>query len=237
MPHNVKNLYITGVCHMPFVLVMLLTKINPTSTMRISKVFALLSVAIFILAGVAAAHVAPGHKSFELQLQKAGVRTALLCPNKCLPAWTAFAGCLHRLDSCILEGCKNPRGHSWYPYAMCTDAAPVRVPPSPSPTPTGCTADTTDHFFDGEFGVRCSCPSLGVTFIHKASPNDVMSCMRKCFDRSDKFLEACHVYKRVNINGATDDIKAAFKDVGRSCCDRCGGSYSEGPGKPNCFRD
>lgn len=214
----------------------MLTKIATTSKMHFSKALAIQSLAVFILVGVGAGHVTPGHTTLDSRLRKSGVRTALSCPNKCLPAWTAFAGCLDRLDSCILEGCESRHGHSRYPYAICTEAGPVRVPPSPSPSPTGCIADTTDHFFEGEFGVRCSCPSLFATFIHKASPDDVMSCMRNCFDRSDDFLEACHEYKRVNINGATDDIKGVYKAVGRSCCDRCGGSYIEGPGKPNCFR-
>eukprot|EP00178_Gracilaria_changii_P012299 TRINITY_DN34878_c0_g1_i1.p1 TRINITY_DN34878_c0_g1~~TRINITY_DN34878_c0_g1_i1.p1 ORF type:complete len:198 (+),score=3.75 TRINITY_DN34878_c0_g1_i1:260-853(+) len=157
------------------------------------------------------------------------------CPSRCLPAWIAFHECLPRLNQCILKGCHSPQSYGEGPFATCTDYQPI-PPPSPSPAPTGCTTGTTDHA-PGEFGVQCTCPNLGVTFISIANPSDVLSCMRSCYENSPDFLEACHEYKRRNINGDLTEIRPVFLDVGRVCCENyCGGSYTSSIGKPTCSR-
>eukprot|EP00737_Agarophyton_chilense_P004817 gb/GEZJ01006430.1/.p1 GENE.gb/GEZJ01006430.1/~~gb/GEZJ01006430.1/.p1 ORF type:complete len:200 (-),score=4.93 gb/GEZJ01006430.1/:202-801(-) len=162
------------------------------------------------------------------------------CPNRCLPAWIAFNECLAMLDGCILRGCQAEGAFGQGPFAICTEDQPLPTPtpsPVPSPAPTGCTTGSTDHR-PGEFGVQCTCPNLGVTFISIANPPDVLTCMRSCYQNSGDFLEACHEYKRKNINGDLSEIRPVFLEVGRICCETyCGGFYTSSIGKPTCSRN
>ena len=179
-----------------------------------------------------------GYNDASFDLMKTSMKNGSPCTNRCVPVWHAIYDCHNKLNNCVLKGCKRPHGgNPHYPYLICTERGPMVTPtPSPSPASTGCKTSTKDHPFEGEFGAVCTCPNLGVTFIHKTGPtNEVLQCMRRCYERSNEFLEACHEYKRKNVNGDLSEIRPVYLKVGRGCCENeCHGTYVGGLGKPIC---